>query len=226
MTPSERPQTAAEARAEVEAGKEQARAARRAEFDAAYGDRTPGRWVIAASWASSAAFAAAAVGGVIWPDPVDGWFLILSLVLFALGSAVFMVDLVLAAARSRDDAMGIGGLFFLAGSAPPEVQRHLNGSLTVQIVVSLVAAGVGFARIDDRQLNSLAFGILVPMLALSLTGLWGVRFGLFPPRSHSAGQPVRRGTTRPGTTRPGPDIPGPDSPGPDSPGPDTSESRR
>ena len=37
MVPSERPQTAAEARAEVEAGKEQARADRRAEFAAAYG---------------------------------------------------------------------------------------------------------------------------------------------------------------------------------------------
>ncbi len=216
MVPSERPQTAAEARAEVEAGKEHARAERRAEFDAAYGEQTPGRWVIAASWASSAAFAAAAVGGVIWPDPIDGWFLILSLVLFALGCAVFMVDLVLAAARSRDDAMGIGGLFFLAGSAPPEVQRHLNGSLAVQVVVSIVAAGVGFARIDDRQLNSLAFGILVPMLALSLTGLWGVRFGLFPPRSPGTGQPVRRGS----------DSPGSDSPGSDSPGSDTSESRR
>lgn len=199
MAPSERPQTAAEARAEVEAGKSQARAERRAEFDAAYGAHVPGRWVIATSWAATAAFTAAAAAGVIWPDPIDRWFLILSLVLFAVGCAVFMIDLVLAAARSRDDAMGIGGLFFLAGSAPLEVQRHLNGSLGVQVAVSLAAAAVGFARIDDRHLNSLAFGILVPMLALSLSGLWGVRFGLFPPRTPAVDRPLR---PRPGGSGP------------------------
>lgn len=197
MAPSERPQTAAEARAEVEAGMDQARAARRAQFDAAYGDQVPGSWVIVISWASSILFTVTAAAALVWPEPVGAWFLILSLVLFALGCAVFMVDLVLAAARSRDDAMGIGGLFFLTGSAPPEVQRHLNGSLAVQVVVSLAAAAIGFARIDERHLNSLAFGILVPMLALSLSGLWGVRFGLFPQRVPPASQPIRRRPDQP-----------------------------
>ena len=182
MSPPERPQTAAEARAEVEARRSEVSAARRAAFQAAYGDSAPGRWVIVASWVCTALFCVAAAAGVLWPDAADQAFLIVSLILFALGCGLFFVDLVLAAGRSRDDAMGIGGLFFLAGSAPTDVQRHLNGSLAVQVVVSIAAAAVGFARISDDQLNALAFGILVPMVALGWSGLWGVRWGLFSPR--------------------------------------------
>ena len=82
--------------------------------------------------------------------------------------------LVLAAARSRDDAMGIGGLFFLAGSAPRAVQRHLMGSLAVQLVVAVVAAALD-------PFTPLAFGTLVPVLPLGLAGLWSVRHGMFDP---------------------------------------------
>lgn len=192
MSPPDRPQTAAEARAEVEARRGEVAAARRAAFQAAYGDSAPGRWVIASTWICTAVFSVAAVAGVVWPDAADQAFLIVSLVLFALGCGLFMVDLVLAAGRSRDDAMGIGGLFFLAGSAPGDVQRHLNGSLAVQVVVSIAAAAVGFARIDDQQLNALAFGILVPMVGLGWSGLWGVRWGLFSPREPSSPTAGRR----------------------------------
>jgi tetrahydromethanopterin S-methyltransferase subunit C len=96
--------------------------------------------------------------------------------LFLAGCALFMIDLVLAAARSRDDAMGIGGLFFLAGSAPRGVQRHLLGSLAVQVVVA-----VGAAALDP--FTPLAFGTLVPTIGLAFCGLWAVRHGLFPART-------------------------------------------
>lgn len=185
MTGSERPQTAAEARAEVEARRAQVRAERRSAFDAAYADGVPGRWVIVASWLSTGVFTVAAVLAVVAPDTFDLTFLVLSLLLFGLGCAVFAVDLVLAASRSRTAAMGIGGLFFLAGAAPPSVQRHLMGSLAVQVVVSIAAAAIGFARIGDRELNALAFGILVPMVGLGWSGLWGVRWGLFADRVES-----------------------------------------
>jgi hypothetical protein len=131
-------------------------------------------------------FSVTAALAVVAPDSVDLAFLILSLVLFGLGCLLFAVDLVLAAGRSRESSMGIGGLFFLAGSAPSTVQRHLMGSLTVQVVVSIAAAAVGFARIGDRELNALAFGILVPMAGLGWSGLWGVRWGLFPDRADPA----------------------------------------
>jgi hypothetical protein len=183
MAGPERPQTAAEARAEAEARRAQVRAERRAAFAAHFGDRAPGRWVLVASWITTAVFAVVAVVAVVAPVVADLPFLVLSLALFGLGCALFVVDLVLAANRSRESAMGIGGLFFLAGSAPPDVQWHLMGSLAVQVVVSLAAAAVGFSRIGDDELNSLAFGILVPMTGLGWSGLWGARWGLFPDRA-------------------------------------------
>ncbi len=77
--------------------------------------------------------------------------------------------------------MGIGGIFFLADAAPPKVQRWLNGSLGAAVAVSIVTAVVGLSTPE------LAFGTLAPLLQLSLSGLWGVRHGLFPDREESAG---------------------------------------
>jgi hypothetical protein len=72
--------------------------------------------------------------------------------------------------------MGIGGLFFLAGSAPRRVQWHLLGSLGVQVVVAVAGAAA-------HPFTPLAFGTLAPVLALGFCGLWGVRYGRFPDRS-------------------------------------------
>jgi hypothetical protein len=185
--PSEQPPlTAAEARAQVEARRGAERAAREGVFRDRYGDTAPGRPVIAVSWVSTAFLVLATVAAVVDPDAFDTAYLAVAFVYFLAGSALFAVDVVLAALRSRESSMGIGGLFFLAGSAPRSVQWHLLGSLVVQIVVVLVGAGIGFARIDDRQLNSLAFGTLAPVLALGCCGLWGVRHGLFPDRDDPA----------------------------------------
>ena len=139
-----------------------------------YGDTVPGRAVIAASWASTAVFTLAAVPAAIDPESFVGLFFGVSVALFFAGCAVFALVLVLAAARSRDDVMGIGGLFFLAGSAPRPAQRHLLGSLAVQIVVAVAAAA-------SDPFTPLAFGTLVPVLPLALAGLWAVRHGLFEP---------------------------------------------
>ncbi len=141
-----------------------------------FGDGVPGRWIIASSWVCTAVFTLAAVPALIDPQDAVAVFFGVSVVLFLAGCALFMVDLVLAAARSRDDAMGIGGLFFLAGSAPSVVQRHLLGSLAVQVVVAIVAAALD-------PFTPLAFGTLVPTIGLAFCGLWAVRHGLFPARS-------------------------------------------
>ena len=144
-----------------------------------FGDTVPGRAIIAASWASTLLFTAVTVPAVIDPDAFIGLFFGVSVALFFAGCAVFALDLVLAAARSRDDAMGIGGLFFLAGSAPRAAQRHLLGSLAVQVVVAVVAAALD-------PFTPLAFGTLVPVLPLALAGLWAVRHGLFEPATPDA----------------------------------------
>ena len=166
----------AEARAEAEADRAARRGERDAEMQAAFGDGVPGRWILVASWTCTAVFALAAVPALIDPQDAVAAFFAVSVVLFLAGCALFMIDLVLAAARSRDDAMGIGGLFFLAGSAPRGVQRHLLGSLAVQVVVA-----VGAAALDP--FTPLAFGTLVPTIGLAFCGLWAVRHGLFPART-------------------------------------------
>lgn len=171
-----RPQTAAEARAEFEANREAQRAARQAEMQAVYGGGIPGRWIMVLSWCSTVLFAAVTVPAVIDPDRFIAAFFAVSVGLFFVGCAVFVVDIVLAAARSRDDLMGIGGLFLLLGSAPRPVQWSLLGSLVAQVVV----AGVGAAA---HPFTPLAFGTLVPILGLSACGFWAVRHGTFPPQT-------------------------------------------
>ena len=176
------PKTAAEARAEVEARRAEDRARREAVFADRYGDLVPGRAVIVASWVSTVVLGLVTVAAVVDPDGFDGSFLAVAFSYFVIGSLGFGVDVVLAARRSRESAMGIGGIFFPAGSAPRSVQWQLIGSPGVQVVVVLATAGIGFARLQGREVNSLAFGVLAPVLALGFCGLWGVRHGLFPDR--------------------------------------------
>jgi len=187
-------QTAAEARAEFEANRAANKAARQQEMDAVYGGGIPGRWILRSSWASTAVFTAVTVPAVIDPDAFVGVFFVVSVVLFFAGCALFFADIVLAAARSRDDLMGIGGLFLLLGSAPRAVQVHLLGALVVQIVVSIVG-------IATHPFTPLAFGTLVPILGLAACGFWSVRHGTFPPQTPDP-DPAPRPRRDPGRSGP------------------------
>ena len=136
----------------------------------------PGRGLIRASWAGTLAFTALAAGSVPLAG-LRGVATAVSLLLFATGSLLFLAAVAVAAGRSRTDAIGIGGLFFLAGStAPPPVRRSLMLSLAVETVVGVAAASA-------RPFTSQAFGILVPIFGLSVAGLWGARHGSFAPRA-------------------------------------------
>ena len=136
------------------------------------------------SWATTVVQFVVTLIAAIDPDDFIAPFFVVMIVWFFAGSALFIVDLVLAAARSRDDAMGIGGLFFLAGSAPPTAQRNLLASLGLSIAVAVAGAAV-------RPFTPLAFGILAPMLPLALCGWWGVRHGYFPTRAEFEGRTGR-----------------------------------
>ena len=142
-------------------------------------DEREGAAIITASWAGSAVFTVVAVIATIDPDSLGAPAVIVSLVLFAAGSAAMFWAFLIAVQRSRTDAIGIGGLYFGAGSAPKGVQRQLMGSLAVQVLVALVTASI-------RVFTSLAFGILVPVWGLGLAGLWCARYGEFSPRDGAA----------------------------------------
>ena len=134
--------------------------------------------IVRASWAGTAVFAvtaalAAVVGGTATTVPAAA----VALALFAAGIGLFFWAYAVAVNRSRTDAIGIGGLFFLAGegTAPAHVRRALLGALAVQTAVGLGTAAA-------RPFTSLAFGVLVPLYGLALTGLWGARHGRFGSR--------------------------------------------
>ena len=91
-----------------------------------------------ASVVGTALFSVLGVLGAVWPDVFGLPFLVVSLVEFLVGTVVFVLAFLRAVDRSRTEAIGIGGLFFAAGTTPPKVQRALIGSLVVQTVVAIV----------------------------------------------------------------------------------------
>jgi hypothetical protein len=110
---------------------------------------------------------------------------VVSVALFAVGTLAFLVAYARAIGRSRYESIGMGGLFFLAGTAPPRVQRLLMGALGVQVAVAFLTASI-------RIYTPVAFGLLVPMYGLGLAGLWGATYGEFPARddgSTTSGSP-------------------------------------
>lgn len=135
--------------------------------------------IVSASTVGTVVFLAATVVATIDLDLVVV-LVVVSLVLFAIGTVVFLVAYVKAIGRSRYEAIGMGGLFFLSGSAPRRVQGWLLGALAVQVVVGLAAASL-------RIYTPVAFALLVPMYGLGLAGLWGSTHGTFPARRPEPG---------------------------------------
>ena len=100
---------------------------------------------------------------------------VVSLLLLAAGCAAMLWAFQRALQRSRYELIGVGGLYFLAGCAPRSVRLSMMGALAAELIVALAAASV-------RPFTASAFGILVPVYALGLSGAWGARHGTFPPR--------------------------------------------
>lgn len=131
------------------------------------------------SWAGTAVFVLSAVAAVV----VEGFRPVaagVALVLFVAGTVAFLWAYGVAINRSRTDAIGIGGLYFLAGdTAPSAVRRSMMASLAAQTIVALATASA-------RPFTSLAFGVLVPVFGMGLAGLWGARYGTFEPRAEKS----------------------------------------
>lgn len=126
-------------------------------------------------WAT-AAFALVAALTAAFPDALVPVFVPLSLLLFLGGCVAFMWAFARGVARSRFEAITMGGLFFLTEDvAPARIRRALRSTFGVQVVVAVAAALV-------RPFTPLAFGTLVPLLGLGLIALWAARHGEFPPK--------------------------------------------
>ena len=66
-------------------------------------------------------------------------------------------------------------MYGLSGTTPVPVKANLFGSLAVEALVAVVTA-------STRLYSTLSFGILGLLWGLGLAGLWGARYGAFPPR--------------------------------------------
>jgi len=160
-------------------------------IDAMHEAGTPGLlgrldWIATSIFAATAVLAAALLGPCRY---VAG---VVAGVLFVAGIGLFVWSYALAVQRSRTHEMGVGGLYFLAGStAPGPVKRQLNGALAAQLVVGLATAGW-------RPYTSLALGTLVPMFGIGVNGLWSARHGQFGPRIATPARRRRRDVTHEG----------------------------
>lgn len=134
-----------------------------------------GSVLIRLSWIGTVASCVSAVVNALTGSRTD--FLLSAipgLVMFVGGSVVFLLAFLIAVQRSRTESIGVGGLYFLAGCAPPKVQRSMVASVVVQTAIPLAVTLIR---------PFVAFSVLAPMWSLGLAGLWGALHGTFPPRS-------------------------------------------
>lgn len=118
------------------------------------------------SWLATALFAATAFAAVWGPDGLYVVALIVALGLFGIGAVLFIWAFFLSADRSRLEEVAVVEVYFLAGKvAPGIVKLHFFGALAAQIAIGVTTASI-------RPFTSLAFGILVPMFGLGITGRW------------------------------------------------------
>ena len=148
----------------------------------------PGAAILRWTWIGAIVFVLVGIQATIQPTHAQ-FFVAVSLVEFLVGMLVFAWAFLRAVDRSRTEAIGIGGLFFASGSAPRRVQLVLVGSIIGQSVAAVVFASV-------RLYTPLAFGVLAPMWALGLTGLWVARHGTFPSRAPEPTRAARRAAAR------------------------------
>ena len=135
-----------------------------------------GEGIVNGSWLGTGVYTALALFGTVFPDTFAVPTAIVSGVLFVTGCVVFLWAYARAVSRSRTDLIGIGGLYFLSGSAPKVVRFRLRLSLAVEVVAAIVSSSI-------RPFTPMAFGFLVPIFGLGMCGLWGARYGAFEPRT-------------------------------------------
>lgn len=141
---------------------------------AAVADDT-GAAIVNASFAGTALVVAAGAAGAAAPDTFAGPTVVVSVVLFGIGVAGLLYGYGVGVARSRDDDITLGGLFWLSGTAPKVVRFRLRLAFIAQIVVAFAASAV-------RIYSPVAFISLAPMFGLGMLAVWGARHGTFFPK--------------------------------------------
>ena len=146
-----------------------------------------GSRIVVLSWASIALYAVVTGLDTLGVAAFEDIAPVVCLGLFLISLGVWTYAFGLAVVRTaRGDDIAVASLFFLSGSAPADVRKHLLGATAVSVVIAAVTAA------HDP------YTVLVPMLPLGMAGLWGARHGTYPPRQ---AQPAARSTPRRGASR-------------------------
>ena len=139
-------------------------------------EEEPGGGLVNLAFLGTGALVATSVAAAASPDTFGLVHAGFSVALFVVGTAAMLWAYALGVSRSRTDLIGIPGLFFLAsGAAPRATRRALRIATAVEVVAVVAAASI-------RPFTEVAFGILAPMFGLGIMGVWGGRYGEFPPR--------------------------------------------
>lgn len=147
-----------------------------AEPDESEEEAEPGAGIVNLAFLGTGALVATSGAAAVLPDAFGAVHAALSLILFVVGTGALLWAYALGVSRSRTDLIGIPGLFFLAGDvAPSTTRRQLRIAVAVEVVAVAAAASI-------RPFTEVAFGILAPMFAFGLMGVWGGRYGTFPAR--------------------------------------------
>lgn len=108
---------------------------------------------------------------------------VVSLVLFFTGIVAFLWSFWNAVQRSRGEQVAVTQLYLLTGDvAPRRVRTTMWLALAVQCVVGLGTAIARPNAADGSPGNSLALGVLVPILGFGLNGLWAAFHGRYRER--------------------------------------------
>lgn len=142
----------------------------------------PGGTLVNATFVATGALVVTSIASAADPATFGSMHAALSIGLFVVGTAAMLWAYALGVSRSRTDLVTVPGLFFLAGDvAPSATRRALRVATAVEVVAVVAAASV-------RPYSEVAFGILAPMFGLGMMGVWGGRYGEFPPRPLKSGE--------------------------------------
>ncbi len=157
------------------------------------GDDAAGAVIVRFDVVSTAVFAATAVSAAIVFDGAAMTIAaVVSLVLFFVGIVTFLWAFWNAVQRSRGEQVAVTQLYLLTGGvAPARVRTIMLSALAVQSVVGLGTAVSRPNAPDGSPGNSLALGVLVPILGFGLNGLWAAYHGRYQNRL-SANDDVHR----------------------------------
>ncbi len=135
-----------------------------------------GAGLINLAFFGTAAIVVTSVVATLAPEAFGRTHAVVSCVLFTVGTGALLWAYALGVSRSRTELVSIGGLFFLADDvAPAATRRAFRVALAVEVVAVVAAASI-------RPYTEVAFGILAPVFALGLMGMWSGRHGAVAPR--------------------------------------------